>query len=329
MKKVIIVSTLLLICLASAFAQQSKQLHLTIPQENKIISNSLYNKISVLDSRINQNRYQFTINEQSFTKELALFLELSTDQSAHNGTLLLQIRDLSFYTNNLKGESNIRVTLYSVLNSQYYLIGTLDTEIRINAEKNTSEQLQNAVSKTILWFVSDKLAQPYIDNVPYSWEDINHIDHIERDATALYNNKQELVNGIYYSFKDIVTQTPNEAQMELKFKKDQLNEVKIKDQTDGKYKKVKPEQIYAVIADEQVYISFNKKYHLAYFNNGALYFDTEETSSNLGFSPSVSFGIGSGGYRGGGIGIGVFTRSKKDLITYKVDHINGKFIQIK
>lgn len=327
MKRNIIAAIILIMFALNISAQQRDNFSLDIKETHPIVQNSLYNTISFMDSRLNRTRDQYIVNAELFSWQLSSFVNMITDRTAKNGTMLFQLRNLSFETEGDKGFSHIRATLYESLNSQFYMIATLDTEIQVANGKNISPRLQEEISSTITSFIADNLTQPYTDNIPYTLDDIRHIDTIEKESSELYKD-QGYRDGIYYTFDSFKNQKPIVTKMEVRFKKEKLSEIKIIDRSNNKFRKVNPSDIYAVVLDGQIYIALDKKYYTVYPDKGNLLFDAEYNSSNVGFAPSFSVGIGSGGYRGGGIGLGVFTKTKKETVTYMIDHMNGRFIKI-
>lgn len=328
MKRNIIAAIIFTILALNTSAQQRDNFSLNIKEIYPEVQNSLYNTISFMDSRLNRTRDQYIVNAESFSWQLSSFINMITDRTANNRTILFQLRDLSFEREGNKGSSHIRATLYESLNSQFYMIATLDTEVQIENSQKITSRLQEEVSSTITSFIANNLTQPYIDNVPYTLDDVRHIDSIEKESSALFKN-EGYKDGIYYTFDSFKNQQPTVTKMEVRFKKDKLSEIKIIDRTNNKFRKINPSDIYAVVLDGQIYVALDKKYYPVYSDNGNLLFDAEYSSSNVGFAPSFSVGIGSGGYRGGGIGLGVFTRTKKETISYMIDHINGKFVRIR
>lgn len=327
MKRNIITLVICIGCALNIMAQQRERFSLDIPATYPIVTNSLYKTISFMDNRLNKTRNQYIVNPELFSRQLSSFVDQATDHTAQSRTLLFQLRDLSFEASDNKGFSHIRASLYEVSNSQYYVIGTLDTEVQVQNNKNMADRLQREVSAAIISFVGKSLDQNVIDNTPYTLDDIRHIDSVEKESSQLYKN-DTYRDGIYYSFESFRAQQPTVTKMEVRFKKNKLSEIKLVDQSTNKSKKLEPASIYAIVLDGQAYITFDNKYYPLYLDNGNLLFDTEHNSSNIGFAPSFSVGIGSGGYRGGGIGLGVFTRTKKETATYMIDHLNGRFTQV-
>lgn len=326
MKKISLL-IILALCVLNIRAQQRERFSLRIPAVTPVVENSLYSSVSLLDSRVNKTQNQFIIVEQAFSIELSSVLNSLITTSAQNRVLLFQLRDLSFEVDGNNGMSHIRATLYESLNSQYYFIGTLDTNVEIRDSKNVSAALQEEVSRALISFIAGKLTQPYIDNVPYTLEDVRHIDYTEKSALPLY--KMSLyTDGVYYTYEGFADQQPAITKMEVKYKKNIPAEIRIENKSDGKFKKIDTESFYAVVLGGQAYISFNKKLWPLYMDNGDLFFDAEQNVSRVGFAPSFSIGIGSGGYRGGGIGLGVYNQSRKQIFTYKIDHLSGTFIPL-
>lgn len=327
MKKNIVILIISIIYALNVSAQQRDHFSLYIPNTYPVTQNSLYTNISFIDSRLNRTRSQYIVNAELFSMQLSTFMNMATDRTAQNRTILFQLRNLSFETEDNTGSSHIRVTLYESANSQFYMIGTLDTQVQVRSNNNISAHLQNKISTTILSFIKDNLTTPYTDNIPYTLDDIRHIDSIEKESSQAFN-QDSFRDGIYYTFESFKAQQPLVTKMEVKFKKNKLSEIKLADKYSNKFKKLEPSAIYGAVIDGQAYIALEKKYYPIYSDNGNLYFDVERSSSNLGISPSFSIGIGSGGYRGGGIGLGVFTHTKKESVTYMIDHLNGNFIPV-
>lgn len=319
---------------AQAFATNNRPEPFSLRTANNLptVQNSLYNSISFLNSKGFSQSYptDFEINDSQFSMDITNAVNQMIDRTAQYRNVLFQLRDLSFYIDGFEGKSHVRATLYESTETGFLKIGTLDTDIEVQSGKNLLAILKANTSAAIIDFISQNLTNRPINNVAYSLEDIQNIDNIEKISISLYDTNtyySGYKEGIYYTFDSFIQQQPIKANLEGKYKKEKLTEVKYKDQ-DNKFKKISPDKVYAVVLDNIAYIAYNNKYYRMYLDNGDLCFDVEEKSSNVGVSPSFGIGIGSGGYRGGGLGIGITTRTQKQLVTYKIDHINGKFIPI-
>ncbi|GEM_PF-1741021 len=320
MKKAGILSIFLL-CLFTNISSKNIPFRLVIP-ERAITSNSIYNKIEFIDDRNIHDPAHMFIDAWSFSSQLNSLIEKITDRTSHNGILLFQLRNLRIIEKNSKEEAQIRLTLYERINDSYFLINTLNTSVTIESEELRSE----IISNTIIDFVTSHLLKNYTDNRPYSIEDVHNVGFFEKEHLKAYNTTS-LTDGIYVTHKDFIDQTPDSRKITPKFKNDELKEIKIEG-TDSKLKKISPELIFAVVIDGQAYLSYKKKFVTLYKDNDEFCFGAKVNRNRIGIAPSFSVGIGSGGYRGGGIGIGILTHNQKENVIFMIDHLNGDIIPL-
>ncbi len=324
MRNIGIILTLFIISICSVSAKDDSKFFSLIIPEVQVIPNSLYDKIEFLDSRSDYEFNELKIDEIAFASQLNSVLQKMTDQSAQDLNLFMQLRNLSLHKDKNKGDyAHLRISLYERNEGDYYLIKTLDTKIPL--EK--SNQYQDAVSKSIIYFISKNLKSLQLtpDTPVYSIEDVRNIDLFEKESLKVYNSKT-FAEGLYLKYSDFKNQTPESREITTNFKKGELKEVKILRTDNGKERKLSPDNFFAVVVDGRPYIHNGKKYISVYKKDNELYFDDEISESNLGISPAFSVGIGSGGYRGAGFGIGIVTHSRKIPVTYKIDHLTGDFI---
>lgn len=319
MKKTYIL-LIFVLCLFNSTSAQNIAFRLVIP-EAPIISNSLYNQIESIDDRNQNDPNNMFIDESVFTDELNHMIQRITDRTAKNGILFLQLRNLRIEKQKNKEEAQIRFTLYERINESYFLIGTLNTSINIESTELRSE----IISNTIIDFISGSLTKNYTDNRSFSPEDIHHIAFFEKEHLKAYNT-ESFADGIYATYKEFMNQTPDSREITPKFKNDELKEIKIKNPNNNKLRKIPAEQIFAVVIDGQPYLSYKKKFVTLRKENDEFCFEAEISRNRTGIAPSFSIGIGSGGYRGGGIGIGILTHSQKEKVTFMIDHLNGNII---
>ena len=320
MKKI---SALILFILAIGLnlsAQERMIFNMAVPSES-VIPNSLYNNIDFYDSRVNYEYDQVKIDAPSFTNRLNSIVQLSTDSTSQSGTLLLQLRNLDFSETKNGVESHIRMSLYVKKSDDFYFIGNMDA----NMGYKDVDLLKQVISKNISDFVRSNLTQGYKDSNPYSFDDLGNISALEKGTFKAYS-LDKLVDGVYPNFISFVDQNPASTMITPKFKKNELKEVKTP--VNGKLKKTNPQDVYAVVVDGQPYIATDKKFIPLYFENQDYFFEDNETVSRMSFAPSFSIGAGSGGYRGGGIGLGVMNQQKKVKISFMIDHLTGKFIAV-
>lgn len=313
------------LCLFTDISANSKSIpfRLVIPETLPVVSESLYNQIELIDDRNTMDADFISIDGVSFSSQLNSFVRRITDKTAKNNTLFLQLRNLTLkQEKNDKESIHLRMSLYEKVNDSYFYINTFDSKIPI---MSPNEYL-NIVSKKITDFITENLTQNYTDNRAYSIDDIYNISFLEKENLKVYNT-HTFADGIYINYKKFADQTPEDRPIIPKFKNDELKEVKIYTK-DNKQKKIYPERIYAVVVDGRPYLSYKKKFVALNKVDDNFCFEAEVNRNRTGIAPSFSIGIGSGGYRGGGFGIGIMTHTQKEKITYIIDHLNGDIIPL-
>lgn len=290
--------------------------------------NSLYHSISFLNSQLSK---QFIIDDNIFSVQLTNILHQRIGQSTKNGQLLLQINDL--YYNDKNQYIYVKATLYSIENNLYYIIDKLSSYIPITStsENETPSILEEKISETLLNFIYQNLNKVPSKDIAYTTDDIYNIDILERDALniPLYNSLSSgLSEGVYYTYEAFLQQEPTKLILKGKIKNNQLAEVQKAD-ANGKYKKLPPEDVFAIVINGKAYISFDGKFRELYFNNGDLCFDVLRKSSKtgVGLSPNVGVAFGRGGGMGFGLGLDFRTKTKKEMVTYIFDYNTGRFIE--
>lgn len=323
MKKIVIITCLFIIGVINALAQkETTPLNLLIPQNLPIVSNSLYNRIEFSDNRNNYELKKIAINNISFSIQLNKILQNMIDYTTQGYTMFLQLRNLEVYRNDDNSEVlHIRMTLYEKNIYDYFFIDTFDSEILLSKEEKDYDRI---VSQVISDFISDNLNTLQITSQTpvYSLEDVVNIDLIEKDKIEAYKTNI-LEDGIYMTYIDFAHQIPLQRQFIPNLKKRELKAIKVMNEQ-GKAIKLSPKDVFAVVINGHLYISNGKKYIEAYKENSDYYIADEVSSNGIGVVPTFSIGIGSRGYRGGGLGLGISTVSHKERVVFKVDHLTGR-----
>lgn len=320
MKKISLVILFVLAVMNLSAQQKTVMFDLRVPN-SEVVPNSLYRGIDFYDTRANYEYNQVKIDAPSFAKRLTSVIESSTDRTSQNGTLLLLLRNLDFKETKEGTNAHIRMNLYSKIGDKYYFITNTDQNIVAKDYNGLTQSLSNTISS----FVLNNLTKAYQDNDPYSLDNLGNIAFFEKETMKLYN-ATKLVDGVYSDFQTFVDQKPAMTNVTAKFKKEELKEVKTPQ--DGKLKKVSPKDVYAVVVDGQPYIATDKKFIALFLDNDDFYFEDDETLSRVSFAPSFSIGVGSGGYRGGGIGLGVFNQQRKQKVIFMIDYLTGDFVAV-
>lgn len=305
-------------------AQQLEPFDLQLPTAHTV-NNSLYSNVEFLDNRSDAEYNHLPIDHATFNNKLNYFVDQSAKTTAQNGILFVQLRSLDTFFDKKKKcyTTSLRINLFERINNNYYFINGLDTTL----ETPEKQSPVASISDLIYDYIAKNLSATYTDNQPYTLDDIHNFDLIEKVEMPLYTNAK-LVDGIYLNFEDFAKQYPLDDKMEVKMKKGEIKEIKAMNMRSKKSIKVKPESIYAIVVDGQPYISFDKKYLPLYKDNDDLWFEDESIEGNLSVIPSGGISFGSGGYRGGGIGLNFQKNNRKIKIVYKVDHLTGKATQV-
>jgi len=271
------------------------------------------------------SKSELVIERTPIQAQLNTLIRDITDQTAQDRTLLLHIRDLYFG----KGEGknvlcHIRMNLYEKDNDGYRFIAIMDQLL-----SDTPGNILRDASNTVTDFIANNLTNEPKEGAPYSLDEVRNISTLEKADTPLYATTA-YKEGIYTTFISFADQQPENGEIQVKVKNNTLKEVKILNAETNKWEKVKPENVYAVVADGEAYISKNKKYYRIYKDMDDLKFVAEESAGHS-VHPMGNFGVSTGnrgtGF-GGGIGI-VIGPKRKDMVTYMIDHLNGDFIFVK
>ncbi len=323
MKRIAISFLLAFICLVQLFAQKD----LVLTYHGSPIDGSLYNKIQYLDSRNGQSNLGYVkggfmsgfnnvVDNPPIPIQLESLLSSMVDQTALDGTLLLQLRYYKFYMDNDLGMCKLRINLYHQKADEYYFINRIDTLI----EAKTKEILTKG-SDLFVNSIANNLTMAPVGDVPFSLAQIKDIDNFEKEDIPLYVNKT-FKDGLYPTFESFINQEPDTRELQPKIKKFELKEIKVPGNEPGKWRSLEPKHIYAVVINGKLYISYDNKFFLGYFDGNDIKFSYQYSPGTGVQGVSLGFGIGSGGYQGGGIGL-ILGKRPKETTIMKIDHLDG------
>jgi hypothetical protein len=325
--------TLLVLSYAPLAAQKkTEDFEMTVPG-NKV-SNSLYNNVRYMDSRLDTsfmgvvqlgafNRKARVVPKTGFGKQVENVLNGLTDSSAKEGTLLFQLRQFNFaeLTGQFseKGYCYLRASVYAQANDHYRLVAMVDTVVLIKAMDVTRALFRNG-SKVITDFISSSLVQPPNDSMVYSYNDVLHIDSIEKRKVRLYNSNV-FTNGVYNTFTSFFNQQPDITQFKTTEEKGSISAAKVADEN-GKFKKIKSKDIYAVVQNGNAYIATEYGYYPLTKEGDDFHFTGKaKVNAKAGdvIMASMFFGI---------LG-GLLASDAEATFEMKLDHINGGFIRLR
>lgn len=306
-----------------AVLQLSAQNELVIlTYDGPVKHNSKYNRIAYMDSRLNPANFGYlsdgdVVVNTPIAIQLEAVLAKMISESVGEETLLVQLRKMNFFTaKRVKediGVCVLRMNLYQKDGNDYYFISKLDTIIE-STVKTVSDEGALAMTS----FIADNLEREHDSLVPFSLDVIQRIDDFEKDAIPLYVNRT-FKDGLYLDYDMFMSQEPDTSKLRVTIKKSELKDVRVIDKS-GKWHKLKPENLYAVVINGTAYIAYDDKYSLVYFDGNDLKFQTTRTTTVV--PPGISVGVGVGRGFSGGIGFSFGTK-KKEKVIMKIDHLNG------
>lgn len=334
MKKIFIIISVIIILYTKVFAQELREEYeIVIP--NYKIPNSLYHSIRFVDSRIDtsnigivqvglMNNKAKVFFKTPFVYQLQNVLNNLTDSTAKSGELLFQLRQFSLSeitgAFNEKGFCTLRALLYSKDGDNYKKLANLDTFLIIKSFDVTKPLYKNS-SKLIIELIADNLLRKAKDSCRFTLNEIIKIDSLEKRRIKIYNT-DTYVEGLYYNYNSFKNQVPDEKVI-VKTKKDStIDYVSVLD-TNNKYIKAKPKDMYSVVYNGKPYITTKYGYYPLYKLNDKFYFigRVEATADQADvMGAAFLFGI---------TGAIIASVNGNALYFIVLDHTTGRFILIK
>ncbi|MEI6184008.1 MAG: hypothetical protein WCP65_00665 [Bacteroidota bacterium] len=335
MRKLIITFSILLILSNNLLAQRVTRA-LIIPIPDTLIHNSLYNKITCIDSRSDttnfgivhwgfSNRKARVVANTPLNIQLANLLKKVNDTAAKDGKLLLNIRYYGIteapvlFTEH--GYCMLRAELYAQKEDRYKVIELLDTIWENSAIDVTKDLLKNS-GDLLTHFIIDNLSYEPTDTNSYSLQEVLNVDSIEKSKIPAYTTTK-YKDGLYLSYESFKMQQPDN-QIYYSKRKDGSYKILNKINADGTQSRIKGSQSYAMIINGELFIGTDYGFDpMSKVNNEFVFTGRVKTSINSGqaFMASYLFGII------GGL-IAVEAGSNKNYLI-KIDHKTGGFMNIK
>jgi hypothetical protein len=333
MKKISILYLLALSAVFTSSAQDKiKYFELALTDQKPV--NSLYTAIKLLDSREDTSNYGLvrvgTLDKEaavqsngSLETQLNTILSKATASVCGNNELLFQLRRLKFVE---KAEADkeygycfFRANIYSG-KDQFQIVSTIDTFIVVESGDVTKVILEEA-NKAIVKFVVGALGKNVQKEPVYTFNEIVKIDSIEKAKIKVYN-ANEFNNGIYVSFESFKNQTPDFSLFSITFEDGEITEIKAKN-SKGKVKKIKSDNVYAIVNNGKPFISAEFGFYPLVKNNNDFYFIGDDKINYIKGQVVKSNSIFSSTEY-------VFSPMPlTSVFEIKVDHVNGKFMRVK
>jgi hypothetical protein len=323
---------LLLLISEALHAQNVAKYEMQIPAAN--VKGSLYNSLKFIDSRIDTtslgqvqtgafNKDTKVVPGKPLAVQFATIFKALTDSSVNNGELLLQLRNFRFAeiagVIPEKGFCFFRAELYARKSDNYQRIISLDTVVMIKSNVDVTKPLLKMGSEAIPAIIAKNLLRVPADEHLYTYNDIVHIDSLEKSAIKLYNTTV-YADGVYSTYKSFKDQTPDQ-QLILEGYEVYPDAVKTKD-ANGKLQKVKSQSIYAIVYRGEPFIASRYAYYpLKKVNNDFIFTGKARVAADASevVAATMLFGV-----------LGSLATANNDAtFEMKIDHRNGGFIRIR
>jgi hypothetical protein len=260
---------LLLLPTALAFSQK-KNADFILPLPEKKIAHSLYNTLTLIDTRYDTsnigvlwNGYVNDINVSPAPVTLAVqfknLLDAATDGTALQGQLLIHIRFFKFTDVIDKAGHNgfcfFRAGFYAQAEHGYKKMRSVDTTLRfmIPSMGNNAKKLFRQCGEVISGIVTESLTMAAKNDSIYSFADIVNTDSLEKRKIPVYNT-QTYKNGVYKNYTSFKNQEPDFTIAAIDTSNGAITSVRAISKN-GKEFKVKDKEVYAVIFDSSICIA--------------------------------------------------------------------------
>lgn len=313
--------------------EREKDFELT-PLKKHYISKSLYNTISLIDTRDDTtdigivqtgalNKATRVVPKTPLARQFSNLLDSIITPEAAQGHLLLQIRKFSFaeLTDFAEyGYCHFRAVLYTKNDSAFRRLTAVDTVISLETQGDITKSLFKQSTAMIVNFIGSKLSLIPADTTIYSLNNIIKIDSVEKSMFPLYNTAN-FTDGIYYSFTAFRSQVPDKA-VSAVINNNELTKIRAIEKN-GDKKKIYEDDTYAIVFKGVPYIRTDFGFSVLKKASDDFYFVGE-----VKVTPSSGAVVGSF-LAHGVIGAAITTARASAIYEVKLDHINGKFIRIR
>jgi len=315
-----------------AFAQATQNLDLAHP--DTVIKNSLYNKISLIDARVDTtnlgtvqlgafNRNAKVVLQKPLRDQLSAYLTGITDQSSTGGELIVRLTQYQAYevTKGFSemGYCGLQATLYAKNGDQCLNITSIDTLISMKSGMDVTKALLRATSAALTNFVKAHLHSQPISNIGLSYYELLNADMLAKQKIKVYNI-DKFVDGVYSTYQSFAAQTPDKP---IKVDGYAIYPSVVKQvEADGKTTKVKGKDIYAIVFMGVPYIATKTDYYELKKKDNDLYFTGQvKVTASAGDQVAASMMFGMLG--------SLMLANSESTFDMKIDYRNGQFIRLR
>lgn len=303
-----------------------------IASKGNKIEGSLYNRFSIIDSRIDTTNMGFIqggINEfilvqpsESIASQILRYCESTiNNENSADQELFIQLRKWQFSEmiigNKEVGACLIRISFYLKEGGLFYPIATMNKKVLVESIEAT-RLLTNGAKEEFENYTRSILKKESERTVSYTLAEVQNIDEIEKREIPIYSDAQ-WTDGLYRNYNSFKSQKPD-SQVEAVANDSTLLRVRYMSDK-GKFESLRTKNQYAVVYQGIPYI---------YTKYG--YYKLEKTDEHYQFigrmeiSPErdeilithLMFGL-----------IGGATLRNDALFSIRIDHFDGRFVKLR
>jgi len=315
---------LLLPCTSLLSQDLSSVFQLTAPQPKPV--RSLYKTIIFFDSRQDTTIGTYLTGPDNKTVKLVLkataqsqlvnILNAYTDAGSGNGAILFQLKRFSFAEPARTRYCYLSAAIYALKDAGYVKLASLDTTLVITFAAEFTSVLAQEGSQVIDDFIAKAILLPATDAVVYSYDDLVHMDSVEKRRIPVYNTNS-YTEGLYGTYSSFMNQRPD-VKGEVKEKSDGKLSVRI---LDPKWEDPKGlVHIFAVVYKGVPYVVTHYGDYPLQKQNNDFYF-----TGKLRVTPAAD---GKAGVDVSSGLMGVVPTADKADYRVLLDHTNGEFIHL-
>lgn len=193
------------------------------------VSNSLYNKIDLIDSRaytaaigviekgLTPTQAEKIVFRTPIEPQFTGLMRVLTDNTARDGELLFQLKRFRFVETSGVRYCFLSAALYAKKEDRYFPLSQLNTVIPLSTR--IWKNLQSKANSLLTDFLAKGLLMPAADTLSYSLRDVGNIDSIEKRSIPLYT-AAAFTDGIYRTPRAFLEQRPDWTALAVEAKRD-------------------------------------------------------------------------------------------------------------
>jgi hypothetical protein len=304
------------------------------------VAGSLYNSIDFIDSRVYTtsigiigdgllpNQQEKIIFKEPILPQLTGLMQVLTDNSAKEGTIVLQLKKFRFIEQSGVRYCYLSAALYAKKADRYLPLSRLNVVIPLYSR--VFKTLQIKANEILTDFLAKGLLVPAQDTLAYSRHEVEQVDSLEKRHIPLYTTTK-WVDGLYRNPRAFLDQHPDWTNFSAKPNRDGSIDVVKAGYTGGTQKDVDVNDLYALVYNGIPYIATEFAcYPLQQMGNDFYFTGFLKKDAGSGNVPALSLTGQSGPSFTSAITGSTLTHGGlKTLYQVMLDHETGGFIFVR